>query len=73
MDDWQIAWPFDFATEYKAGTAANDAAMRANRFWWKRQNKSIGQDCRRSPNCSRFLRFDSQTYPSLFRNDWTAG
>ena len=51
MDDWQVRWPFDFAGEHKAGTAASDAAMKANRFWWTRQNKAIGQDCRGTPDC----------------------
>ncbi len=51
MDDWQGKWPFDFLGEHKGGTAAKDAAMKANRFWWKRQNRAIGQDCRRSPEC----------------------
>jgi hypothetical protein len=27
------------------------AAMKANRFWWTRQNKAIGQDCRKTPDC----------------------
>jgi len=61
MDDWQSRWPFDFQAEYKAGTKADDAAMKANRYWWYEQNKSIGQDCRStsellaSPRSSRIL------------------
>jgi hypothetical protein len=51
MDDWQPRWPFDFAAEYKAGTKADDAAMKANRFWWFEQNKSLQQDCRVTPSC----------------------
>jgi hypothetical protein len=51
MDDWQSRWPFDFASAYKAGTVANDAATKANRFWWHQQNKSLKQDCRQTPNC----------------------
>jgi hypothetical protein len=51
MDDWQSRWPFDFQAEYKAGTKADDAAMKANRFWWHEQNKSLKQDCRSTPNC----------------------
>ena len=30
---------------------AHDAAMKANRFWWHEQNKSLKQDCRVTPNC----------------------
>jgi hypothetical protein len=51
MDDWQSRWPFDFQAEYNAGTKADDAAMKANRFWWHEQNKSLKQDCRLTPNC----------------------
>ena len=51
MDDWQSRWPFDFQAEYDAGTKADDAAMKANRFWWHEQNKSLKQDCRSTPNC----------------------
>ena len=51
MEEWQSRWPFDFQAEYKAGTKADDAAMKANRFWWHAQNKSLKQDCRSTPNC----------------------
>lgn len=51
MDDWQTIWSFDFRAEYNAGTEADDAAMKANRFWWHEQNKSLKQDCRQTPNC----------------------
>jgi hypothetical protein len=51
MDDWQSRWPFDFHTEYKSGTEADNAAIKANRFWWLEQNKSLRQDCRSAPNC----------------------
>jgi hypothetical protein len=51
MDDWQSRWEFDFPSEYKSGTKADDAAMKANRFWWHEQNKSLKQDCRLTPNC----------------------
>jgi hypothetical protein len=51
MDVWQGLWPFEFEAEYKAGTKADDAAMKANRFWWRRQNKSLKQDCQLTPNC----------------------
>lgn len=51
MDDWQSLWPFDFQVEYKAGAKADDAAMKANRFWWHEQNKSLKQDCRLTLDC----------------------
>jgi hypothetical protein len=51
MDDWQGRWSFDFRAEYKSGSKAEDAAMKANRFWWHEQNKSLNQDCRSTPNC----------------------
>lgn len=51
MDDWQKAFPFDFEKEYKARTDAGEAADKANRFWWHRQNKAIHQDCQLTANC----------------------
>ena len=51
LEEWQAIWPFDFAAEHKAGTNAGDSAMKANRFWWHHQNKSMGQDCDRLPGC----------------------
>ena len=51
MDDWQTRWQFDFKAEYKAGTKPEDAAMRANRFWWFEQNKSLNQNCRLTSKC----------------------
>lgn len=51
LTDWQSRWVFDFSREFSTGTSANDAAKKANRFWWFQQNKAIGQDCRKTPNC----------------------
>jgi hypothetical protein len=51
MEDWQGRWPFDFQAAYNAGTKADDAAMKANRFWWREQNRSLKQDCRLIPTC----------------------
>jgi hypothetical protein len=51
MADWQSRWPFDFHADYLSGTDAGDAAMRANRFWWLEQNKSVKRDCHATPNC----------------------
>jgi hypothetical protein len=51
MDDWQSLWPFDFQVEHQAGTKANEAAMKANRFWWYEQNRSLKQECRLTLNC----------------------
>jgi hypothetical protein len=51
MADWQSIWPFDFQAEHKSGTTAAGAAMRANRYWWHRQNKSLGKDCRQTSDC----------------------
>jgi hypothetical protein len=38
FDDWQSVWRFDFENEFNAGVRADDAAMKANRFWWHEQN-----------------------------------
>ena len=51
MSDWQPVWSFDFSAEYKAGTNPDAAAMKANRFWWREQNKSLKQDCAKMPGC----------------------
>lgn len=51
IEDWQGIWPFDFSAEYDAGTSPVDAATKANRFWWREQNKSLKQDCRGIPGC----------------------
>jgi hypothetical protein len=51
MDDWQPVWRFDFPGEHDKGTDPHDAAMKANRFWWYQQNKSLRQDCDKVPGC----------------------
>jgi hypothetical protein len=51
MDAWQQSWPFDFSREYEAGTEPDATAEKANRFWWHQQNKSLNQDCQKTPNC----------------------
>lgn len=51
IEDWQVEWPFDFPGEYTTGTKPDDAALKANRYWWQQQNKSLGRDCRKTPSC----------------------
>jgi len=51
MDDWQKSWLFDFKREFGSGMSATDAAAKANRFWWYEQNRAIGQECPKTPNC----------------------
>jgi hypothetical protein len=51
IEDWQGIWSFDFDAEYKAGTNPDAAAMKANRFWWREQNKSLKRDCQKTPGC----------------------
>ena len=51
MDDWHTRWPFDFHAEYNEGTKATDAALKANHFWWREQNRSLDQDCRLTSEC----------------------
>jgi len=51
MEDWQGVWPFDFSVEHDAGTTPDEAAMKANRYWWHEQNKSLKQDCEKTPSC----------------------
>jgi len=51
MDDWQSIWSFDFKGEHDRGTSPDDAAAKANRFWWYQQNKSMGRECDKVPGC----------------------
>lgn len=51
IEDWQGVWPFDFSAEYEAGTSPDDAAMKANRYWWREQNKSMMRHCQTTPGC----------------------
>jgi hypothetical protein len=51
MADWQGVWAFDFRAEYEAGAKPDDAAMKANRYWWREQNGSLSQDCRETKGC----------------------
>lgn len=43
MDQWQAVWPFDFDREFGNGTAPGLAALKANRFWWSKQNQRVDQ------------------------------
>jgi hypothetical protein len=60
FDLWQRTCAFDFEKEFAAGTNANDAAMKANKFWWYQQNKAINQDCRISSGIASNLREHSR-------------
>jgi hypothetical protein len=51
LEDWQSIWSFDFSAEYKAGANPDAAAMKANRFWWREQNKSLKTDCQETLGC----------------------
>ena len=49
--DWHAIGAFDYRSEYEAGVKPQDAAMKANRHWWREWNKSLNQDCRKSDAC----------------------
>jgi hypothetical protein len=51
IEQWQGIWPFEFSAEYNAGTDPETAAMKANRFWWRKQNQSLKLDCHKTPGC----------------------
>jgi hypothetical protein len=51
MGDWQERWTFDFEGQYRAGATPNEAAEKANRFWWRQQNKSLRRDCQLTADC----------------------
>jgi hypothetical protein len=43
MESWHAVWPFDFTREFANGTAPSPAALKANRFWWWKQNQRLDQ------------------------------
>ena len=51
MEEWQKSWAFDFKDEFEAGTSPDQAALKANRFWWRNQNAALKQDCRLTSTC----------------------
>jgi hypothetical protein len=63
--DWQTVWAFDFRGAFAAGIAPNDAAVRANQFWWREQNKALGQDCLRNSGCWLPRGHQGECYPTL--------
>jgi hypothetical protein len=70
MEDWQRVWPFDFSAEHDAGTNPDDAAMKANRYWWYQQNKSVKQDCQKIPNCWLPRNHQGVCQPAYERGDY---
>lgn len=70
MEDWQPIWSFDFPREHEAGTTPDDAAMKANRFWWHQQNKSLKQDCQKTPNCWLPRGHQGECQPVYQRGDY---
>ena len=51
MADWQAIGVFDYRSEYDAGVAPAEAALKANRHWWHEWNKSLNQECRQRRGC----------------------
>jgi hypothetical protein len=51
IEDWQKLWPLDLRAEYEQGTRPNDAALKATRFSWHQQNKSMRKECHNWPGC----------------------
>ena len=51
LEDWQSIRQFDFKAQYDAGTTPDEAAMKAKRYWWHQQHKSLKQDCQLRPDC----------------------
>lgn len=69
MDDWQPVWRFDFPGEHDKGTNPHAAAMKANRFWWSEQNKSIGRVCEKTPGCWLPQRHQGECQPNYEPGD----
>jgi hypothetical protein len=70
IEDWQGIWPFDFGAEYKAGTNPDAAAMKANRFWWREQNKSLKRDCQEMPGCWLSQGHEGECQPTYEQGDY---
>lgn len=47
-DEWQAAFPFDYAGTFKAGLPARAAALAANAYYWVEQDKAFPPSLRRS-------------------------
>jgi hypothetical protein len=70
MEDWQGIWSFDFSAEHKSGTTPDAAAMNANRFWWREQNRSLRQECNTTPGCWLPRGHQGECQPSYDRGDY---
>lgn len=70
VEDWQKIWAFDFAAEYERGTNPDAAAMKANRFWWREQNKSLQKDCQKTPTCWLPRDHQGECQPVYERGDY---
>ena len=51
MADWQVIGVFDYRGEYEARAKPEEAAQKANRYWWQEWNKSLNQECLNSKDC----------------------
>ncbi len=69
IDDWQPVWPFDFRGEHDKGTDPDGAAMKANRYWWHQQNRSIGRECDTVPGCWLPRRHQGECQPQYEAGD----
>src|SRR5690349_7706402 len=65
MDDWQRIQPFDFRADYKAGTGAEHAAKKANKFWWREYSKSkvACPKCRAKVRMARLTKHLKEYHP----------
>ncbi len=53
VDEWQSQFPYNFRRSFETGTSPIDAATRANRFWWREQEKVLHNECDKVANCWR--------------------
>lgn len=70
IEDWQGVWPFDFVAEHEAGAEPDAAAIKANRFWWREQNKSLNRECRKTPGCWLPQGHQSECQPTYEPGDY---
>lgn len=70
MGDWQPVFAFDFQAAHDAGDTPDEAAMRANKFWWRRQNESLKAECLKTPGCWLPREHQGRCEPLYERGDY---
>ena len=70
LEDWQPVFEFNFQAAHDAGDTPDEAAMKANKFWWLRQNQSLKTECLRMPDCWLPREHHGRCQPLYERGDY---